>query len=110
MELDSNVIIVMPRRPEPVFRSEEDIRNFLGQAGGRLETLALDLTLAATQLHKSMQHIPDGKLGVVSRVKARLVAAHLHACAAAVNASAGYVGGCWASYLKRYAKERGVAR
>jgi hypothetical protein len=109
MELDENVILVVPRRPEPVFRTEEDIRNYCGQAAGRLETLALDLTLAATQLHKAMKHIPDGKLGVVSRVKARLVAANLHACAAAVNVAAGYVGGCWASYVKRYAKERGVS-
>lgn len=95
------------RRPEPVFTSEEDLRRFINTATVRLQDLALDMELAAVQLQKYMGQIPDGTfVGLTSKVRAKMVASHLHLSARVVDVAASYINGAWLSYTKHYARER----
>jgi hypothetical protein len=99
------------RRPEAVFRREEDLRGFCGAASDRLTDYAVDVELAAAQIQKLLGQIPDGTLvGITSKIKAQLVTAHLKVAARVLDAAAGYSGGAWVAYCKAFAKERDEAR
>jgi hypothetical protein len=99
--------LVPVTRPEAKFGSEEDLRRFCTRSSERLELIALDVVLAAHQLEKALGEIPDGTgLGLISKVKAKLVVGHLKACAKVLDLSAGYCGGTWLAFCRLYAKER----
>jgi hypothetical protein len=95
------------RRPEAVFRREEDLRGFCSAAADRLTDYAVDVDLAAAQMQKLLGQIPDGTLvGITSKIKAQLVMAHLKVAARVLDAAAGYSAGAWSAYCKAFAKER----
>jgi hypothetical protein len=99
--------LVVVRRPEVRFDTEEDLRTFCGRASERIDTTTLDIELAITQFRAAMGQIPDGTgLGVTSKVRARLVMGHLKACAKVLDLASGYCGGAWLSYCKQYSNER----
>lgn len=99
------------RRPEAVFRREEDLRSYCVAASDRLTDYAIDVELAAAQMQKLLGQIPDGTLvGVTSKLKAQLVVAHLKVAARVLDTAAGFSAGTWAAYCKAFSKERDEAR
>jgi hypothetical protein len=99
------------RRPEAVFRSEEDLRNYCGAAGERLTDYSIDISLAAAQIRAQLGQIPDGTgVAITSKIRAVLVTAHLRTCAKVLETAAAYGSGAYAAYCKQFAKERAEAR
>ena len=95
------------RRPEAVFRREDDLRRFCAAASDRLTDYAVDVDLAAAQMQKLLGQIPDGTLvGITSKIKAQLVMAHLKVAARVLDRAAGYSAGTWVAYCKAFAQER----
>jgi hypothetical protein len=95
------------RRPEAVFRKEEDLRRFCSAAADRLTDISVDVQLAGAQIQKQLGQVPDGTIvGVTSKIKAQLVTAHLRTAAKVLDLAASYSAGAYVAYMKHFKKER----
>jgi|SRR5581483_3455308 len=98
-------------RPEAVFRREEDLRHYCGEAGARLTDYSIDVSLAAAQIRAQLGQIPDGTgIAITSKIRAVLVTAHLRTCAKVLETAAAYSAGTYAAYCRQFARERAEAR
>jgi len=102
--------LVVVRRPKPEFDSEEALRAFCMDGSERCWDLAVQVVLAEHELRAALGQIPDGALGVKSKIKAKLVTLHLRGAAKVLDLASGYYGGTYLAFTKLYAKEREQAR
>lgn len=83
--------------PEPEFRRAANVYEYCTAYSARLGAMALEHEIAALQLQKALGQVPDDRMGMRSKVKARLVAGHVRRAGAACEAAsarltAAYVG------------------
>jgi len=74
MAKDSTPEVSRYRRLTPDFSASENVGVWARQAAGRQEIMAMDIDLAAVALREIIAALPDRRLGILARHRAKIVA------------------------------------
>jgi hypothetical protein len=96
---------VTKRRPNPEFDTPEDVRRICGEASLRLSEKAVETALAAVVIEQFLKRIPDGSLGLSSRLRARLVVRSLKICSRLLGDASGQAAGTYYAMVKYFARQ-----
>jgi hypothetical protein len=94
--------------PAPEFRGASDVYQYCTEFAARLSAMALEHEISALQLQKALGQIPDDRMGMRSKFKARLVAGHIRRAAMSCEAASMQITGAYLA-LVAAAQEREAA-
>jgi truncated hemoglobin YjbI len=90
---------------EPEFYSTSQIRDFCNRARQLMRPLHNELHISAEELQAVLKHVASANpqvFGLDSRLRARLVARHMHHAAEAIEVATVSVVRCYASFRQHY--------
>jgi hypothetical protein len=92
---------------EVEFRNNNDLADYCRKLRTILRRLSQEVAFAADELQAVLGTVPGtrGAMGIDSRLRAKLVAAHLRIAAELLRIAVGSVAKCHASFLKHFAPE-----
>lgn len=89
------------------FKDNNDLHAYTLRLRKILRILSQEAAFAADELQARLATVPGAKaaLGIDSRIRARIVAAHLRVASDLLRIAAGQTAKCYAAFLKHYAPE-----
>jgi hypothetical protein len=93
------------RRTGPDFSAPENVAVWSRQAAGRHELMAMDIDLAAVALRELIAILPDRRLGILAKYRAKLVAKTLEQSARAMAQAGLLTAAVPLTFYKVFAKE-----
>lgn len=96
--------------PAPEFKNAAQVYQFCEQLSARLSGMALEHEISAEQLRRGLGQIPDGRMGMSSKARARLVAGHLKRAASNCEAASVRVSGAYTAMIAAYEAKAGADR
>jgi len=96
--------------PAPEFRSASDVYTYCTEFAARLSGMALEHEISALQLQKALGQIPDDRMGLRSKLKAKLVAGHLKRAAANCEAASMRITGAYLAMVSEAQQNESAER
>jgi hypothetical protein len=93
------------RRIQPDFSAAETVAVWSRQAAGRQELMAMDIDLAAVALRELIAILPDQRLGILAKYRAKVVAKTLEQSARAMAQAGLLTAAVPLTFYKVFAKE-----
>lgn len=96
--------------PNPEFRGASDVYTYCTEFAARLSGMALEHEISALQLQKALGQIPDDRMGLRSKLKAKLVAGHLKRAAANCEAASMRITGAYLALVSAAQEQQSAER